>query len=104
MTFEFPAFLLLLLLLLPVFYIRLKQKQPSLLFSQIPQTLTKRRYPPGQLMIILLELLALALLIVALGRPRSVKDKVVETEGLDIVLAVDVSLSMDLKIFMKHPE
>jgi Ca-activated chloride channel homolog len=60
-------------------------------FSTIPATMRERlRHIP-----FLLRLLALSLLIIALARPQSSsRGQSVETEGIDIVLAMDISGSM----------
>jgi Ca-activated chloride channel family protein len=60
-------------------------------FKDIPQTLRERlRHLP-----IALRMIAIAFFIVALARPQSVSDKQnISTEGIDIVLELDISGSM----------
>jgi len=61
------------------------------IFKNIPQTLRERlRHVP-----LVLRLLAIAVFIIALARPQSVSDKQnISTEGIDIVLELDLSGSM----------
>ncbi len=105
-TFENPQFFWL-LIILPIaiawyFWKRDKQQAP-LKISSI-QGFKKHRsmLPYLRHGLFVLRLLALALLIVAMARPRTtdVSTKTTSTEGIDIVLAIDVSASMlarDLK-------
>ncbi len=100
MVFANPLYLLLLLLLIPaiVWYV-LKQKnmQASL---QVSTTLPFDRMPRSYKYYLrhanfVLRLLAVAFLIVALARPQSTDSwKSTSTEGVDIVLALDISGSM----------
>ena len=104
-TFANPAFfwLLLLIPLLCVWYIFSYKKSKANL--SISSTLTFKKYKgKGYLyhLLFVSRVLAIALLIVALARPQvhSESAKVKTTEGIDIVLAIDVSTSMlsqDLK-------
>ena len=101
MFFEYPKLLWLELLLIPLvaLYVfrELKGRAPALQVSN----LQRWSYKPSWLMRALrhvpfvLRIGALALLIVAIARPRDSKkfDKV-DTEGIDIVLDMDVSTSM----------
>ncbi|MBQ7253865.1 MAG: VWA domain-containing protein [Bacteroidales bacterium] len=101
MFFEYPKLLWLELLLIPLValyvYRELKGRAPALQVSN----LQRWSYKPSWLMRVLrhvpfvLRIGALALLIVAIARPRDSKkfDKV-DTEGIDIVLDMDVSTSM----------
>jgi len=98
--FANPEFLWL-LLLLPVigYYLWLRRKKLTVtlqfsslqVFKNIPQTLRERlRHVP-----LVLRLLAIAVFIIALARPQSVSDKQnISTEGIDIVLELDLSGSM----------
>jgi len=98
--FANPEFLWL-LLLLPVigYYLWLRRKKLTVtlqfsslqVFKNIPQTLRERlRHIP-----LVLRLLAIAVFIIALARPQSVSDKQnISTEGIDIVLELDLSGSM----------
>lgn len=100
MTFESPLYFLLLLLLIPFVawhFLFRERRQPSLLFSStefmtdIPQTLRVRlRHVP-----FFLRVIAFTALVVALARPQtntSLSTK--ETEGIDIMMAMDISTSM----------
>ena len=101
MFFEYPKLLWLLVLpaLLVVHYIykELAQKRPHLRVStSIPWMLRGKsfmsfiRHVP-----FVLRIAALSLIIVAIARPRSAQDmERIDTEGIDIVLAMDVSTSM----------
>ncbi len=98
--FANPEFLWLLLVVPAVGYYWWKQERNKLvdiqfssfqLFQQLPKTWRERaaRVP------VILRLSALALLIIALARPQSVSSKEnVTTEGIDIVLVLDISGSM----------
>jgi Ca-activated chloride channel homolog len=93
--------LLWLLLLLPVigYFLWLRRKKLTVtlqfsslqVFKNIPQTVRERlRHSP-----LVLRLLAIAVFIIALARPQSVSDKQnISTEGIDIVLELDLSGSM----------
>ena len=98
--FASPAFLwgLLIIPLLVVWYIMYYRKQkPTLQFSSISlfikprKTIRQRLYP----MLFVLRMLVLALLIVVMARPQSkLSRQEMKVEGIDIVLAMDVSGSM----------
>ena len=106
MTFANPAYLLLLLLLIPyiIWYIlRGRSSEPSIrvsstrMYAAMPKSYkVYLRHVP-----FMLRMIALALLIVVLARPQSTDHwQSSEVEGIDIMLAVDVSTSMlaeDLK-------
>ena len=105
-TFENPQFFWL-LVLLPIaavwYFLKRDKQQASLKMSSI-QGFKKNRsvLPYLKHGLFLLRLAALALLIVAMARPRTtdISTKTTSTEGIDIVLAIDVSASMlarDLK-------
>ncbi len=105
-TFENPQFFWL-LVLLPIaaawYFWKRDKQQASLKMSSI-QGFKKNRslLPYLKHGLFVLRLLALALLIIAMARPRStdISTKTTSTEGIDIVLAIDVSASMlarDLK-------
>ena len=98
--FANPEFLWLLLLLPAIgYYLWWRRKKiivtlqfSSLqIFNNIPQTLRERlRHVP-----LALRLLAIAVFIIAFARPQSVSDKQnISTEGIDIVLELDLSGSM----------
>lgn len=98
--FASPAFLwgLLIIPLLVVWYIMYYRNQkPTLQFSSISlfikprKTIRQRLYP----MLFILRMLVLALLIVVMARPQSkLSRQEMKVEGIDIVLAMDVSGSM----------
>ena len=101
MFFEYPKLLLLLLLPLLLIaryvYQELKEKKPHLRVSSVVpwkqggrSVLDVIRHLP-----FVLRIAALSLIIVAIARPRSKSEmERVDTEGIDIVLAMDVSTSM----------
>lgn len=99
-TFENPEFFWLLLLLLPViawYFWKRKQQTPELRMSsvkgfKVKQSLLSKLKP----VLFVLRLLALALLIVAMARPRTVDVTTQSSNirGIDIVMAIDVSASM----------
>ena len=106
MTFANPAYFLLLLLLIPyiIWYIlRGRRSEPSMrvsstrMYATMPKSYkVYLRHAPFTL-----RMIALSLLIVVLARPQSTDHwQSSEVEGIDIMLAVDVSTSMlaeDLK-------
>lgn len=105
-TFENPLFFWL-LVLLPIaatwYFWKRNSQQASLKMSSL-QGFKKSRtlLPYFKHGLFLLRLIALALLIIAMARPRTtdISTKTTSTEGIDIVLAIDVSASMlarDLK-------
>ncbi|MBN1388166.1 MAG: VWA domain-containing protein [Bacteroidales bacterium] len=100
MTFANPVYLwfLLIIPLLAVFYILRQQKtSPSLIFSSVQQL----RNTQGSFRIILRHILfgfrmiVIALLVIIIARPQSTDYwEDVSTEGIDIMLAMDISSSM----------
>ena len=101
MTFEYPALLWLMILplLLAALYVyrELAERRPHLRVSASapwlqtgPSALSVLRHLP-----VVLRTAALCLIIVALARPRSSTEiEKVDSEGIDIVFAMDVSTSM----------
>ena len=101
MFFEYPKLLWLLvipaLLVLHYIYMEVAQKRPHMRVStSVPWTYGKRsfmtvlRHVP-----FILRTFALAMIVVAVARPRSSEEmERVDTEGIDIILAMDVSTSM----------
>jgi Ca-activated chloride channel homolog len=99
--FEYPNLLYLELILLPLIaiyvYRELRGKGPSLLFPTLApfdknQGVFKRvaRHLP-----FLLRVIAIASIIIAIARPRTSSEfEKVDTEGIDIVLTMDISTSM----------
>ncbi|MDP2906292.1 MAG: VWA domain-containing protein [Candidatus Omnitrophota bacterium] len=98
MTFHSPIFFLLLpLAFLAIFYAGRKDLKSGLKFSS--EDLVKDLLPTFKVFlsqkIIYLRLSAAILIIIALARPQSpVADSLIETEGIDIVVALDSSTSM----------
>ena len=101
MFFEYPVLLWMMvvpvLLVLHYIWIELSGRRPHMRVStSVPWTLKGHslmsflRHVP-----FLLRIMALVLIIVAIARPRSSQDmERVDTEGIDIILAMDVSTSM----------
>ena len=101
MFFEYPKLLWLLvipvLLVLHYIYMEVAQKRPHMRVStSVPWTYARRsfmtvlRHVP-----FILRTFALAMIVVAIARPRSSEEmERVDTEGIDIILAMDVSTSM----------
>lgn len=101
MFFEYPKLLWLLLvpllMLVHYLYLELRGRNPHLRVS----TLTPWKKAGLDYMTVLrhlpfaLRLLALSMIVVALARPRSSEEmEKIDTEGIDIVLTMDVSTSM----------
>lgn len=106
MTFAHPYYFLLLLLLIPAilwYVLKRKQRYASLqvsntfAFKQMPKTWKQR----CQHLPFVLRCLVCSLVVVVLARPQSVDSwQNTSTEGIDIVVALDISTSMlaeDLK-------
>lgn len=103
MRFVYPELLWLLLLLPLLAFIRGRRGQaPALIFSttSIAATLAQgRRTSPGRILTAI-RLLAIGLLIVALARPQQGNTTTeINASGIDILLAVDVSGSMQAMDF-----
>ncbi|NLA15264.1 MAG: VWA domain-containing protein [Bacteroidales bacterium] len=110
MFFEYPRLLFLLLLLIPLaaWYIYKEWKGKSSPSLQV-STLLPFKTTKGSFKKVLnhvpfaLRLIALAALILAMARPRSSSDyETTTTEGIDIMLVIDVSSSMLARDF--HPD
>ncbi|MFA3782432.1 VWA domain-containing protein [Melioribacteraceae bacterium 4301-Me] len=100
MSFAYPVFLYLLILLPIIFYYYWKKKNsitPDLTFSSLeifkelkPTTKEKLKHVPA-----VLRTLSLGFLIVALARPQTFSSgQNIFTEGIDIVMLLDISGSM----------
>ena len=99
-TFAHPYLLLLLLVipLMAVWYVlRYRKQKPALQFSNISlfrgvhKTFRQRAYP----LLFILRMVAVGALVIALARPQSMLSRhEMKVEGIDIVLAMDVSGSM----------
>lgn len=107
MFFEYPKLLWLLLLIIPVIviyiYREIKGLSPFIFVSKI----TPWQYPAGGVkrtfrhFPFILRVIAITAIIFAIARPRSSEDfEKVNTEGIDIVLALDVSTSMLARDFV----
>ena len=105
-TFANPLFLWGLLIIVPavVWYVfRHKKQEASLRFSDLQgfETLPKSWKVYGRHILFVMQMAALALLIVAMARPQSTSsNQTSNIEGIDIILAQDISGSMlarDLK-------
>ena len=101
MFFEYPKLLWLLvvpaLLVLHYIYLELAQKHPHLRVSTSIPWLVKKTTLASSIRHIpfVLRILALSLIVVAIARPRSSElIEKIDAEGIDIVLAMDVSTSM----------
>jgi Ca-activated chloride channel family protein len=101
MFFEYPKLLWLLvvpvLLLLHYIYLELSERHPHLRVSTaVPWMASGRSFMAFlRHMPFLLRIFALSMIIVAIARPRSSEEmERVDTEGIDIILAMDVSTSM----------
>ena len=99
-TFAHP-YLLLLLIIIPlmvVWYVmRYRKQKPALQFSNISlfkgvhKTFRQRAYP----LLFILRMVAVGAIVIALARPQSMLSRQeMKVEGIDIVLAMDVSGSM----------
>jgi Ca-activated chloride channel family protein len=101
--FANPYLLLLLILLLPLGYAAFKKRRRATIrFSDVNlvRGLRKSARVRQRHLLPLLRLLALALLIVALARPQAGKVKTeISAEGIDIMLALDISGSMKAEDF-----
>lgn len=101
MFFEYPHLLWLLavpvLLLLHYIYLELSERRPHLRVSTAIPWKRGASRPAGWLrhLPFLLRTAALVLIVIAIARPRSSSDvEKVDSEGIDIVFAMDVSTSM----------
>ena len=101
MFFEYPKLLWLLvvpaLLVLRYLYVELKDRRPHLRVSSVTPWKKGGKTVLGVIRHIpfIFRIAALSLIVVAIARPRSsTKVEKVDTEGIDIVLAMDVSTSM----------
>ncbi|MDD5225748.1 MAG: VWA domain-containing protein [Candidatus Omnitrophica bacterium] len=97
MVFRYPAFFLLLLLLPPIFLWAKRREKLEFAFSSF-ELLKDRPATPRMFLFKILPFLRagmFVLLIAALARPSSVSsDKEYQTNGVDIMIALDISGSM----------
>lgn len=100
MQFKNPQFLFLFILWIPmvwIYIVREKKFRPAVRFSDLSSILKipKSSFVKLRHSILVLRLIGTGLLFVALARPQEGRsDEEVTTEGVDIVLVLDVSLSM----------
>lgn len=105
MTFHNPEYLLFLLLLIPVVFWYIWEMQKSDASLQISSHQSLKEYPKTlkirlRHLPFALRVLAVAFVIIAIARPqKSDSWKTENTEGIDIMLAMDVSTSMQLPDF-----
>jgi Ca-activated chloride channel homolog len=96
--FTNPGFLWLLLLLPILFFWKIKTKNTSGIFISNTEgfAITKSKITKFRPYLFCLQLLTILCVIIALARPRSVQNSSYtdETNGIDIVIATDVSASM----------
>ncbi len=105
MHFDSPIFFLLLLILPWIFFASIKKKTSSLRFPTL-EVIKKIKITEAQnptRLLSLVRMLVLVLIIVALSRPQTAEsEREFETKGVDIVIAMDISGSMQAEDF--HPE
>lgn len=102
MEFRFVnPILLFLLLIVPaiaaMYYYRKGKGRPAISFSNVHsvKAASRRSAEWSRLVLLALRILAISLVVIALARPQSgLGAEEVKTEGIDIVLAMDVSSSM----------
>ena len=101
MFFEYPKLLWLMaipaLLVLHYIYLELSQRHPHLRVSISYPWMVKGRSFMAVLrhLPFLLRIFALVMIVIAIARPRSSEEmERIDTEGIDIILAMDVSTSM----------
>ncbi|MBN2507607.1 MAG: VWA domain-containing protein [Verrucomicrobia bacterium] len=103
MTFAHPYFLLLLLLLPVLAWLKGKHgQQPAFLYSsvQLVRDVSRVRRTSTGRVLLALRWLALALFIVGLARPQHAESETtVKASGIDIVIALDLSTSMESEDF-----
>ncbi|MGA3163041.1 MAG: VWA domain-containing protein [Verrucomicrobiota bacterium] len=106
MTFAHPYFLLLLLLLPLLAWLKGRRGQPpAFLYSsvQLLAGLTNARHSRAGAFLAALRWLVLASFIVALAQPRLIKSQTtVKASGIDIIAALDLSGSMISEDFVVH--
>ena len=99
------GWVLLLMFALPIWWIvRRRRRPPAIVFSQVPiLAVSSRSAGSAAFALFLLRNLALAALIVAMARPRSAgRAENVTSEGINIVVAIDISSSMLAQDFLPN--
>jgi len=100
MRFKNPELLLFLLIWIPMLWVyihRERKSRPTVRFSDIDiiEKLPKSLFIRTRHILIVLRMLGVGLLVIALARPQEGRsDEEVTTEGVDIMLVLDVSESM----------
>ena len=106
MTFHSPEYLFLLLLVVPIVYWYIKEMHKSDASLQISSHQSLLRFPKSKKLKLIhlpfiLRVLAIMLIIIAIARPQASNSwKTEDTEGIDIMMALDISgtmLAEDLK-------
>lgn len=102
-----PVWLILLLIIpagIYLYFVKRKMRNSSLRYSDLSwYSLVKRPGFDRRNILLVLRLLALALLILALARPQSGStSRDVESQGIDIMLALDISGSMQAEDFKPY--
>lgn len=96
-NFEFhsPWFLILFLLFIPLILKDLKNKKTKgIAVPSIKNMQEDKIYAIIRIFLKISKYFILSALIIALSRPRNYSTKNIESEGIDIILSVDISLSM----------
>lgn len=103
--FADPYFLYLLVIIPILIYFHFKSRKPqtaTLQYSNIGivKSVGKTRWTKYRHLLFGLRMVAFAFLIIALARPQSgSKEEEITTEGIDIILALDISSSMEAEDF-----
>lgn len=105
MKFAHPYFLLLLFLIPALLWWRARRRGPAInfpdgaLLKKLPVSLAVRLQP----VLTMLHILGLACLIIAIARPqRGLQESRVNTEGVDMILLLDLSTSMETPDFSRN--
>lgn len=97
LQFRDPVFFILVLGLIPLYFLISRKKRPALIFSTA-SWLSKQSFSwrlTGYRFMPFLQIAGLVLMICALARPQSVTaEREFQTSGVDIVIALDISGSM----------
>jgi Ca-activated chloride channel homolog len=102
MNFADPIWFIALLFLGLVFYLRQNKYRSTILFTDVGslKEIAAKKTKYISRLVIFIRYLVLILIIVALARPQAVSiERQVSSEGIDILLAVDVSRSMAAEDF-----
>ena len=85
------------------FHLR-RRRAPSFLFSRVPDLAATRRGWVARLATLpaVLRVCALAILAVALARPQTYRNEEIEIEGIDIMVVLDLSRSMEERDLLRN--